>query len=185
MHRVVLRAEQSLLFGRDRQEQDRPLRRRRQLRERARDLEQCRPSRRHCHRAVVDAVAVDRRADAEMIPVRRVDDVLVLQLRIAALELRDDVLRVDRAQRVAGCVIDAVTPSGTGLKSRVAACFFSVVEVLAGHLQQDLAALIERDPSFDRGAAHVLVGRHEIELLASCRSTARRRTDSRPARSRG
>jgi hypothetical protein len=53
----------------------------------ARDLEQRRDAGRVVDRTVVDVVARDGRALAEMIPVRRVDDVLVAQLRVAAFEL--------------------------------------------------------------------------------------------------
>ena len=43
-----------------------------------------------------------------------------------------------------------------------------LVEVLAGHLEQ-VPALIERNPAFDRHAVHVLVRRDEIELLGRLR----------------
>ena len=95
-------------------------------------------------------------ADAEVIPVGRVDDVLVLQLRIAAFELGDDVLRVDRAQRV----LDRdrrLEPSGTGLNSRVGACFLSASKSWPAILQ-DLLRRVERDPAFDGRAAMFLSG---------------------------
>ena len=40
---------------------------------------------------MVDAIAIHRRADAEMIPVRRVDHVFVFASRVCAFELRDNV----------------------------------------------------------------------------------------------
>jgi hypothetical protein len=49
-------------------------------------------------RAVVDGVAVDRRPDAEVIEVRAVDDVLPGELRIAAAEDPDDVVRLEVAE---------------------------------------------------------------------------------------
>ena len=60
----------------------------------------------------------------EVIPVRGVDHVLVLERRIAAGQLRDDVLRIHRPHRL----LDRHRrrePSGTGLNSRVRACAFS------------------------------------------------------------
>ena len=91
-HRVVLRTEEALLFRRDGHEQNRSLRRRRQLRERPRDLDQAGRAHRVVLRAVIDPIAIDRRADPEMIPVGRVDDVLVVVRLVAAFELRDDVV---------------------------------------------------------------------------------------------
>ena len=134
------------------------------------------------HGAVVDLVAVHRPADAEVVPVRRVDDVLVLQRR-------DRCPRSSRPRsasstvRIVFCsVIDAVTPSGTGLNSRVSAAFFSASKSCPRQREQ-LLRLVERDPALDGRAAHVLVGRHEVELLRRpCPGPPR--TGSRPARSR-
>ena len=116
------------------------------------------------HGAVVDPVAVDRLADAEVIPVRGVDDVLVLERGVAAFELGHDVLRVDRAQRVADRHRRGDAERHR-LERRASPPALQRVEVLAGH-REELLRLVERDPAFDGRAAHVLVGRDEIELLA-------------------
>ena len=47
------------------------------------------------HGAVVDAVAVDGLADAEMVHVRREHDVFIFQLRIGARQLGNDVGGLD------------------------------------------------------------------------------------------
>ena len=68
---------QSLLLAGACHEQDRAVRQLRQRLERARDLEHRGDADRVIQCAVVDGVAVDRRADAEGIEVRGVDDDLV------------------------------------------------------------------------------------------------------------
>ena len=95
MRGEVARAEQPFLLAGHRDEQDRPRRLRARLVQRRRDLEDRRDARRVVHRAVVDRVAVDRAADAEMIEVRRHDDELVAPLRIRAAQDAGDVLRLD------------------------------------------------------------------------------------------
>ena len=158
------------------------LRRRRQLRERARDLEQPGRPGRVVFRAVVDRVAVHRRADAEVVPVRGVDHVLVLQRRIAAFELASTFFESIGAQLVVRSSSTRARPSGTGLKSRVAACALSASKSWPAIFSSG-AALIERDPALDRRAAHVLVRRDEVELLAGLALDDVER-DSRPVRSR-
>ena len=85
-----------------------------------------------------------------MIPVRAVDDVFVLQRRIAAFELRHDVLRVDRPQRVLDrdrrlhAERHRLELAGRGL-------LLQRIEVLARQAQ-DLLRRVERDPAFDVGA---------------------------------
>ena len=182
IERVVLGAEQALLFGRDHQEQERALRLRLRLLQRLRDLEHGRDAGRVVERAVVDRVAVDRRADAQVIPVRRVDDVLVLQHRVAAFELRDDVARVDRAQLVGDRHrrLDAERHRLELARQRL---LLQRVEILARH-REELLRRVERDPALDVHLAHVLVGRHEVELLAQVALDDGER-DSRPAPSRG
>ena len=96
MRGEVARAEQALLFGGHRHEQHRALRPLRPLRQRRGRLDQRGDARRVVHRAVVDAVAVDRAADAEVIEMRRQHDVFVAQRRIAAGQHAGDVVRLDR-----------------------------------------------------------------------------------------
>jgi hypothetical protein len=80
-------------------------------------------------------------------------------------------------------VIDAATPSGTGLKSRVCGLLLQRVEVLPGKLHQ-IACPVERYPTLDVDAAHVLVRRDDVELLGRF-LPGLLRTDNRPAPSRG
>jgi hypothetical protein len=68
LQRVVLGSEQALFLGGHHQEEERPLRLRLRLLQRACDLEHGRDARRVVERAVVDLVAVDRLADAQMVP---------------------------------------------------------------------------------------------------------------------
>ena len=99
-----------------------------------------------------------------MIPVRRVDHVLVAQLRVAALELGEDVLRLNRSHRVAN---RQRRPELERHRTEVTreSLFLERVEILAGLCQQ-LLRRVEREPAFDCGSAHVLVRRHEIESFA-------------------
>ncbi len=95
---------------------------------------------------------------------RRVDDVLVAQPRIAAFELGEDVLRVERPHRV----LDAerrLEAERHRLELAGERLLLERVEVLAGHLQDGLRG-VERHPALDRGASHVLVGRDQVEFLA-------------------
>ena len=94
LQREVARSEQALLLGGHRHEQHRALRPGRG--HHLGRLDQRGDARGVVHRAVVDVVAVDRRADADVIEVRGEHDVLVGQLGIAALHHADDVLRLDR-----------------------------------------------------------------------------------------
>ena len=108
MAREVVGAEQPALLGGDEQEQDRAPRPGRQRRIGARDVEHDRHARGVVVRAVVDVVAVHRHAAPEVIHVGDVDDVFVLERRVAALEARDEVGALDvlvgraRRQRHAG-----------------------------------------------------------------------------------
>src|SRR5689334_5730168 len=92
---IVLRADEPLLLRRDGEEQNRAARGRWQLRVRGGDIEQRRAAARVVRGAVEDLIAFERRVLAEVIPMRRVDDVFVLL--VAALDLRDDVLRLNLA----------------------------------------------------------------------------------------
>ena len=93
--REVVGAEESPLLGGHEQEQDGAPRRRRQRRIGARDLEHDRDARGVVVRAVVDVVAVHRDAAPEVIHVGDVDDVLVLERRVAPLEACDEVGALD------------------------------------------------------------------------------------------
>ena len=98
---------------------------------------------------------------------RGVDDVFVLQRRVASVELRNDVLRVDRPQRV----LDGHRRGDTErhrLEVARRRLLLQGIEILTGERHQLLRA-VERDPSFDVHAAHVLVRRDEIELLRRLR----------------
>ena len=100
-----------------------------------------------------------------MIPVRGVDHVLVLAASDRALELADDVLRVDRAQRVVK-LHRRRDAERHRLELAGRRLLLQRVEILAGQLQQLACAWSSViQPSID-DAAHVLVGRDEIELLA-------------------
>ena len=98
MRGEVVRADQPLLLRRDRDEQDRAPRARARVGEGARDLDQRRDPGRVVERTVVDRVAVDRRADPEVVEVRAVDDVLVAQPGVGAAQQADDVGARDVAQ---------------------------------------------------------------------------------------
>ena len=74
------RAEQALLLGGHRDEQHRAAQLRAALLQHGRDVEHGGHPRGVVHRAVVDRVAVDRLADAQVIEMRREDNVLVLEL---------------------------------------------------------------------------------------------------------
>src|SRR4029077_4384869 len=50
--------------------------------------------------SVINAIPVYLRADAKVIPVRRVNHVAVFQLRVAAGQARDDVMRIDGSQLI-------------------------------------------------------------------------------------
>ena len=78
---VILRAEQSLLLGGDREEEYRALRGSLKFGERLGDFEQGGDARSVVNRAVVNLIARQIVVFAQMIPVRCVDDVLVLELR--------------------------------------------------------------------------------------------------------
>ena len=136
------------------------MRRRRQLLVRFGDLEQRRATRRVVQRAVVDLVALERRVLAQVVPVRGVDDVLVLL--VAPLELGDDVVRLD-LPRVDLDVERCLGVQRDGLEVFPRGLCFERIEVLARR-GEELLRLVERDPSFD---AHSLlgVGRDDVELF--------------------
>src|SRR5205823_4917661 len=82
---------QPLLLAGGGEKEDRSFRPRRRRREGARDLEDRGDAGGVVERAVVDGIAVDRLADAEVIEVRGVDDLLVSQLLIGAAQDAGDV----------------------------------------------------------------------------------------------
>ena len=102
----VLRAEQSLLLGRDGGEVHRALRAWLVAGEDARNLQQDAAAGRIVERAVVDVVARHAGHDAEMIVVRAVHDGLVLQLGIGARQHGNDVVGIEGAN-----LADHVSPS--------------------------------------------------------------------------
>ena len=103
-------AEESLLLGGNGGEVHRSFWRRFRVRPHARHFQQDRAAGCIIDRTVVDRIsAFIRAADAEMIVVRRVNDALVAKLRIAAGEFRDDVRRVERANRAGDCAGEFVS----------------------------------------------------------------------------
>ena len=91
---VILRAQQALLFGADERDQDRAARRLGQRDERTGDGHHLRDARRIVECAIVDAVAIFIRcADADVVVVRRVDDDLVRELRVAARNQAENIGR--------------------------------------------------------------------------------------------
>ena len=94
---VIFRAAQARFLRRHRQKKRRAARLFRQHRPGARDLENHRATRRIVGRAVVNRIAVDRRSNAQMIPMRAENHRFVLQLRIAALDFCDHVASVNFA----------------------------------------------------------------------------------------
>ena len=103
MVHVVLRAQQSLLFASRGDEHDGALRRCRQGLVRLSQLKQRRHPRRIVQCAVEYLLSARARqfvVDAEMIPVRGVNNTLVFQLRIGTFDFCHDVVRSDFTQRV-------------------------------------------------------------------------------------
>ena len=97
---VIFRAQQALLLGGYREEQDGAFGRGLQFGIGACDFQQPGAAGGVIDRSVIDLIALEAWISAEVIPVRRVDHVLVFARRIAAFELRHHVVRVDRAQGV-------------------------------------------------------------------------------------
>ena len=95
--REIARAEQPLLLGGDEDEQHRALRLQPPRLVASGDVEQSGDPRGIVHRAVVEAVAIDRSADAEMVEMGGEDDMLGPQPLVAAGQPGDDVGRGDRA----------------------------------------------------------------------------------------
>ena len=93
MRGEISRALQTLLFARHRQENHRALQLHVRFVQHARDLENRRDAGSIIHRAVVNGIAVDRLAHADMIQMRAHHHILVLQLRIGAGQHAGDILR--------------------------------------------------------------------------------------------
>ena len=103
----VLRSEQTLFFRGDEDEQHRALQLGLRMLQRVGDVEHQRRSRAVVHGAVVNAIAIDGLADAEVVHVGREHDVLVLQLGIGAGQLGNDVVRFDVFLDDLGARLDA------------------------------------------------------------------------------
>ncbi len=179
---VVARAEQALLLGRDRQHQDRPLRRRRHRRERATEFDHAADARRVVHGAVIHLVAVHRHADAEVIPVRRVDRRTRPSATGSLPSIFPTTLCESIVRMVLRSVTEALAPSGIGLNDAGHRLLLGASKSLPGEREQ-LPRLLQRDPALDGRAAHVPVGRNQAELLRGLALHDRERV-ARPARSR-
>ncbi len=94
---------------------------------------------------------------------RGVYHVLVLQPRVAAFEFAHDVVRVNRAQRVADSQ-GRRHPERHGLERARQRLLLQRVEVLPGK-REDCLCRVERDPALDGRAVHVPARRHQVELL--------------------
>ncbi len=106
---VIFGAAQPGFFGRNRHEHRRPLRLMLQRGPGARHLDDHGAAGGVIHRAVVNGVAIHRRANSQMIPMRGEDHGFRLELRIAALHLRDHVvgLNLPDLARDVGANVDA------------------------------------------------------------------------------
>jgi hypothetical protein len=98
--RIVFRAQQTEFLGSHREKHDRSARRGTKARVGFGDFEQTSRSARIIEGAVINLVAFQRRVAAKMIPVGRVDHVLVADLRIRSLEPRNHILRLDFANGI-------------------------------------------------------------------------------------
>ena len=164
--RVELRAEQPLFLGGDSKEHDRTFGCGFNRLEGARNFKHAGRAAGVVHRTVVDRITVTRRiGHAEVIPVRGVDHKFVLEHRIAARDFGDDVFAVEGAHlllerdRRGGLERHRREVAGRGLRLECG-------KVQAGGLEQ-VGRGLERDPAFDRRAAHVFVRRHEVESFAA------------------
>ena len=91
----ILGSQQSLLLARHPHQQQGALELRVRFLQRAGDIEQQRAARAIVHGAVVDAIAIDRFANADMIDVRGQHNVFILELGIASGDPGHDVGRID------------------------------------------------------------------------------------------
>ncbi len=91
--REIAGAQQSLLLRRDDREQDRPFGLHLTGFERAPDLQQARNPGRIVQRAIIDRIALDRRAHAIAVQMRRQHDIFLPQLRVATGQHRDQIGR--------------------------------------------------------------------------------------------
>ncbi len=156
---IIGGAEQALLFGCDRQKDDRAFGLR-ALGEGLGKAEQRRDARGIIERTVVNPVALDGRVRAQVIPVRHVEEVLAPTL--GAVEPGNDIVR--------DCLVDGVIdrdaglePQGNGREVLVQSRRLELSERLAG-ARQHLLRRVLGQPAFDRHAAGVLVGADQIEL---------------------
>ncbi len=107
---------------------------------------------------MVDLVPIYLRTDAEMVPVRRVDHILILQHRIAPGELCDRVVRSNRAQRIVNVKLRP-HPERHRMKIR-AHRFFLLGLIIESRRAEQLLRSLVRDPSLHRHARHVLSRPH-------------------------
>jgi hypothetical protein len=91
MRREIFRAEQTFFFGGDEEEEDGALNFFRMSLEACGDVQDEGAAGAIVHGAVVDAVAVDGRADADVVDMRGEHDEFIFQSRIGAGEFGDDV----------------------------------------------------------------------------------------------
>ena len=96
MGREILRPEQALLFSGDEHKQQRAFQLLGMLLERRGNIEQDGDAGRVVHGAVVNAVAIDRLADAHVIDVRGQNYVFILQLRIVSRQAGHKIGRLHR-----------------------------------------------------------------------------------------
>ena len=120
-HRIKLRTQESLFLSGDGEKQDRAFGSRAQSLKSPPNLEErCRAGS-VVNGAIVDVVAVDGLPPAQVVPVGRVNHVLILEC--GSLPSSFATRSVSRPCAIVLSPTEAVVPSDTGLKSRVAACF--------------------------------------------------------------
>src|SRR5688572_13990987 len=104
MFGVVLRSEQTFLFGGDAQEDDRAFWSGRNFAKGLGDFEQARRAGGVIQSAVVNLIAGEFFVSAEMVPMGHVNNMLIGPLR--SVDLRDDVLRLNGPEFVADREVD-------------------------------------------------------------------------------
>ena len=112
---------------------------------------------------MVDAIAVHFRANPEVIPVRRINHIAILQLWVTAGQAPDDVVRVNGSHFIVNR--DFCTQAQRH-RVEIAACRRGrqFGEIKAGGAQE-FAGGVLCHPAFQRKAIHVFIGAFEIELF--------------------
>ncbi len=162
---VIFCAEQPLLLSRQRRKQNRAPGFLPQPGERPGDFQKAGGAGGVIDGAVVDLVAGQGLVPAKVVPVGGIDHVLVLELRIAALQLRDHVPRLDAPERV----VETETRPGVerhGAEILPHRGLLEFVKAFAASREQ-LLRLLQRDPGFHGDLAHILVRGVDVEVLAS------------------